>query len=105
MRIHMITAAAALAMSPVLVSAQTAVFEDLDLDGDGNLTQAELQAEYPEFDDAHLALMDSDANQMVDSGEFINALEAGVVDTVFGVQSDVGDGGGDSGDDNSDDDG
>lgn len=84
MRLKILASAAFLAL-PVVANAQTAVFDDLDIDGNGSLSYAELKAEYPNFQEADMALFDSDENQMVDTGEYLNALEGNVLDAVFGV--------------------
>ncbi len=85
MRFTLLASAAFVAL-PLVANAQTAVFEDLDLDSNGSLSYAELQAEYPEFQEADMALIDVDENQMVDTGEYLNAVEGDVIDTVLGAE-------------------
>ncbi|MCV2868848.1 hypothetical protein OEW28_09430 [Defluviimonas sp. WL0002] len=92
MRLQILTIAV-LAVSPAVAFAQAADFEMLDIDNNGGLSMAELTAEYPRFEESHMALIDSDENLLVDSGEYLIALESNVLDTVFGVQGSVGDGG------------
>lgn len=86
-----ILASAALVALPFLANAQTAVFDDLDIDKDGMLSQAELTAAYPEFQDSDMALIDSDENRMVDTGEYLAAVEGHTLDSVFGMGESRGD--------------
>lgn len=85
MRFTLLASAAFVAL-PLVANAQTAVFEDLDLDSNGSLSYAELQAEYPAFMESDMALIDVDENQMVDTGEYLNAVEGDVIDTVLGAE-------------------
>ncbi|WP_284164747.1 hypothetical protein [Frigidibacter sp. SD6-1] len=83
---------AVLVTVPLLANAQPIVFNDIDLDKDGYLSWSELTAEYPNFQEADLVMIDLDGNQKVDNGEFLSALENDRIDALRGVMNDSAEG-------------